>query len=179
MLHWGCSGVRVRLQMEDEGLHLGPRRSDWQSFLFRDSPPLGGSGVFPPPLLIFSKYQHLERDERREWKRFMISTYQLQALKKRSHFQFKPVQNNIQVIELVIQLQMMVYSLILLHYLHTSIRFCYVTESCMFAALSCRQTDRLANVCSSCFDSCTIYHDQHTHTDSQGVNNANCLCGGW
>lgn len=44
--------------------HLGPSRSDWQSFLFRDSPPLGGSGVFPPPELIFSKYQHLETETR-------------------------------------------------------------------------------------------------------------------
>lgn len=54
-MQWDCGRCRV-------GLHLGPSRSDWQSFLLEGPPPLGASGVLPPPPLIFSTYQHLESD---------------------------------------------------------------------------------------------------------------------
>lgn len=61
-IYWCFTKNVVKLWTAYKGLYLGPSRSAWQSFLFRDSPPLGGSGVFPPPLLIFSKYQHLESE---------------------------------------------------------------------------------------------------------------------
>ncbi|TNN41753.1 hypothetical protein EYF80_048088 [Liparis tanakae] len=44
----------------------------------RDSPPPRGSGVFPPPLLIFSKNQHLDRERRGKLGQTVISALKMQ-----------------------------------------------------------------------------------------------------